>query len=71
MRNYSIMVENDEERKKALRFLTECDVTELSDSLGISIYAYVRFKCSKKEWKKIKKGLNLRINTVYSNFKEG
>lgn len=65
MRNYSLRVvigSTDEVRVK--KYLEKKGIT-YSEDLGVFSSNYLKFRANKKTWKKIKKDLDLVINSVY------
>lgn len=65
MKNYSLRVaigSTDEVRVK--KYLEKKGISYTED-VGVFSSSYVRFKANKKTWKKIKKDLDLVIDSVY------
>lgn len=69
MKTYFIHTYRREESEKVIKVLSRYDVTDVSRKSAIMTYESINFKCSKEEWKKIKKELNLEITSVFSKIK--
>ena len=73
MKFYSIEAGNEDELKKIMSVVNKFkheEVVDLKTEPGIMVYRRVSFTAEKCIWKQIKKDLNLRVRSVFAEFKE-
>lgn len=69
MKTYFIRTYRKEESDKVMAVLATHESMEITKKSGIMCYETIDFKCKKGEWKKIKKELNLKVESVFSKMK--
>lgn len=70
MKTYFIEARTLNESIKVKKVLDGYDLLKLQRNKGITIYETYSFKTSKKDWKEIKKKLNLEKKAVFAQIKE-
>ena len=68
-KNYCIMARTKEESELIIKTLMSYGIYDPKRENGRVINEFIRFKCKKKSWKKIKKKLNLEVDEVFVRFK--
>ena len=69
-KNYCIMARTKEESELVIKSLMSYGIYDPKRENGLVINEFIRFKCKKKSWKKIKKELNLEVDEVFVSFKK-